>query len=129
MPKSVEELIQANPNLRFLRSPEFTSLPQEKQNFILELFEDVEFWRELEAKPHSGDGFKFLAATFGLENARAQADEKKLEGKEREKFLRAHQDLYTMFNPYSGNAQKAKQEKQAADKAAGDIAPTKPKKS
>ena len=25
------------------------------------------------------------------------------EGKEREKFLRPHQDLYTVFNPYSGN--------------------------
>lgn len=70
---------------------------------LKELVQDAMFWIDLEKKPNSGDGFKFLAATYGLENAQAEANAKGLEGKDREKFLRPHQDLYTMFNPYSGN--------------------------
>jgi hypothetical protein len=67
------------------------------------MIEDAMFWVDLEKQPNSGDGFKFLAASYGLENAQEEATTKGLEGKEREKFLRPHQDLFTMFNPYSGN--------------------------
>ncbi|HEX5037583.1 MAG TPA: hypothetical protein VFX30_10530 [bacterium] len=99
----IDELIRKNPKFAFLRSAQFRSLTKEKQEFFLECCGDAQFWVELEKKPHSGDGFKFLAAAYGLQTAEAQAEEKKLEGKDREKFLRPHQDLFTMFNPYSGN--------------------------
>lgn len=91
-------------NTDFLNSPEFQALPKEKQDFILGLVEDAMFWIDLEKKPNSSDGFKFLAASYGLEQAQQEANVKGLTGKDREKFLRPHQDLYTMYNPYSGNA-------------------------
>lgn len=78
-------------------------LTKEELVELKELVQDAVFWIDLDKKPNSGDGFKFLAATYGLENATAEADSKALDGKDREKFLRPHQDLYTMFNPYSGN--------------------------
>ncbi|MBI4374162.1 MAG: hypothetical protein HY542_04720, partial [Deltaproteobacteria bacterium] len=82
----------------------FQALPRERQDYMLELIEDALFWVELEERPQSSDGFKFLAATYGLQKAQNEAKEKELSGGEREKFIRPHQDLYTMFNPYSGNA-------------------------
>ncbi len=102
---AIDKLIQKNSKFDFLKSPQFLALPSEKQDFILELAEDVMFWRDIEMKPESDrDGFKFIAASYGLENAKIDADQKGLEGKEREKFLKPHQDLYTQFNPYSGQA-------------------------
>lgn len=99
----IEAAIAKFPKLSYLKSAEFRSLKKETQEYILGLAEDLLFWSDVESKPNSGDGFKFLAATYGLEAATAEAKEKGLEGKEREKFIRPHQDLYTMFNPYSGN--------------------------
>ena len=99
----IAELILKNPKFSFLRSDQFKALPQEKKEYFLECCDDAQFWLELEKKPHASDGFKFLAASYGLENAVVDADAKGLEGKDREKFLRPHQDLFTMFNPYSGN--------------------------
>lgn len=98
-----QDLIKKYPKLSFLSRSEFQTLPEENKRYLKELLDDAIFWIELENKPNSSDGFKFLAATYGLENARTEAATKGLEGKEREKFLRPHQDLYTMFNPYSGN--------------------------
>ncbi|HSA58781.1 MAG TPA: hypothetical protein VLJ37_03775 [bacterium] len=101
---TLNELIIKHPQLKFLKhSPKIQSLSPEKQAFLAEMIEDAMFWVDLEKKPNSGDGFKFLAASYGLENAQEEANSKGLEGKEREKFLRPHQDLFTMFNPYSGN--------------------------
>ncbi len=100
---NVDELIVKFPRLNFLKSREFKSLPKDKQDYIFGLIEDVMFWKDLETKPSSSDGFKFIAAAYGLQNAEEEAKTKGLEGKEREKFLRPHQDLFTMFNPYSGN--------------------------
>jgi hypothetical protein len=99
----IEELIRKNPKFVFLRSPQFRALTKERQEFFLECCDDAQFWVELEKNPQSGDGFKFIAAAYGLQNAENEAKEKGLEGKDREKFLRPHQDLFTMFNPYSGN--------------------------
>src|ERR1700752_4898318 len=99
----IEFMIQKNPKLKFLRSAEFRTLSQETQSYILGLIEDVFFWQDLEKKPNANDGFKFLAASYGLQNAQEKAEQEGLQGKEREKFIRPHQDLYTMFNPYSGN--------------------------
>lgn len=104
---NLENLIHENEKLNFLRSPEFLALPKEKQEFVIGLVEDALFWIDLEKKPNSNDGFKFLAATYGLHNAQEEASGKGLGGKDREKFLRPHQDLYTMFNPYSGNGREA----------------------
>jgi hypothetical protein len=70
---------------------------------LKELLQDAMFWIDLDQKPNSNDGFKFLTATYGLQNAEVDAKAQGLDGKAREKFLRPHQDLYTMFNPYSGN--------------------------
>lgn len=78
-------------------------LTREEISELKELVQDAMFWIDLDKKPNASDGFKFLAAHYGLANAQAQADAQGLDGKEREKFLRPHQDLYTMFNPYSGN--------------------------
>lgn len=103
------ELILKYPKLKTLRdSPKFQALPKERQDYMVELIEDALFWIELEDKPHSSDGFKFLAATYGLQKAQSEAREKELEGRELEEFVRPHQDLYTMFNPYSGNANDTK---------------------
>jgi hypothetical protein len=99
----IETLVRKNPKLNFLKSPQFKALSKEKQDYILGLVEDATFWIELEKKPDNNDGFKFIAAAYGLQNAEEEAKTKGLEGKEREKFLRPHQDLFTMFNPYSGN--------------------------
>ena len=102
---TLEELISKHPKFGFLTTaPEFTSLNPEQKEFVLGLIEDALFWVDVEKRPNSSDGFKFIAASYGLENARSEADQKKLQGKDREKFLRPHQDLYTMFNPYSGNS-------------------------
>lgn len=99
----IDELIRKNPKFSFLRSSKFRTLPADKQEFFLECCDDAQFWLELEKKEHASDGFKFLAAAYGLQNAEEEASEKGIEGKDREKFLRPHQDLFTMFNPYSGN--------------------------
>jgi len=71
---------------------------------LKELVQDAMFWIDLDKKPNASDGFKFLAAAYGLDRAEQEARTQKLEGKAREKFLRPHQDLYTMYNPYSGNS-------------------------
>ena len=78
-------------------------LSREETIRLKELVQDALFWIDLESKKDGTQGFKFLAAHYGLENAVQEADQKGLTGKEREKFLRPHQDLFTMFNPYSGN--------------------------
>ncbi len=102
---TLNELVLKYPRLKFLkRSAGFHALAREKQEFVLKLFEDAMFWIELEDKPNSGDGFKFLAASYGLNNAQQEAKEKGLQGKQLEEHIRPHQDLFTMFNPYSGNA-------------------------
>ena len=105
----IEAIVKKYPRLNFLKSPEFRSLSKEKQDYIFGLIEDNEFWIDLEKKPNSNDGFKFIAAAYGLQNAEKDADEKGLEGKEREKILRPHQDLFTVFNPYSGNGRETQQ--------------------
>ena len=105
---TLSELILKYPKLRFLKDSKFMALPQELQEFVIGLLEDAMFWIELEDQPNADDGFKFLAASFGLSQAEAEAEAKGLTGKSRERFIRPHQDLYTMFNPYSGNDQKEK---------------------
>lgn len=101
---TLNELILKYPRFRFLKqAAQFHALSPERQEYVIGLLEDAMFWIDLEAKPNSSDGFKFLAATYGLHNAHTEVQEKGLQGKDREKFLRPHQDLYTMFNPYSGN--------------------------
>ena len=105
---TLNELILKYPKFRFIKhSRKFQALPPEKQAFVIGLLEDAMFWVELDAKPTASDGFKFLAASYGLHNAQTEAEGMGLEGKDREKFLRPHQDLYTMFNPYSGNGHEA----------------------
>lgn len=102
---TLNELIQKYPRLNFIhQSRKFHMLPSDKQEFVIGLIEDAMFWIELEEKPNATDGFKFLAAAYGLDQAQKEADAKGLAGKDREKFIRPHQDLYTMYNPYSGNA-------------------------
>ncbi len=85
----------------------FQMLPPEKKAYLAGLVESALFWvdQEQKAGPSKDDGFKFLASHYGLTNAQAKADSQGLAGPEREKFLRPHQDLFTMFNPYSGNGQ------------------------
>jgi hypothetical protein len=101
---TLNELILKHPQLKFLKSsPGFNALPSDKQEYVIQMFDDAMFWIDLDETPHANDGFKFLASAYGLSNAQEAADHKGLQGKEREKFLRPHQDLYTMFNPYSGN--------------------------
>ena len=99
---NIEALIKKNKKLSFLKSREFNALPKEKQDYVLGVVEDALFWIDLEKKEDSSDGFKFLAAAYGLDNAQKEAEVKGLEGKDRAKHIRPHQDLYTMFNPYSG---------------------------
>ncbi|MBI2082386.1 MAG: hypothetical protein HYT76_02340 [Deltaproteobacteria bacterium] len=106
---TAKELILKQPKLKALfDSPKFLSLPKDRQDYMVDLIEDALFWIDLDDKPHSSDGFKFLAATYGLQKAQSEAHEKDLQGRELEKFIRPHQDLYTMFNPYSGNANESK---------------------
>lgn len=105
---TLNELINEYPRFRFIKhSRKFMALPIEKQEFVIGLLEDAMFWVDLEKKPNSSDGFKFLAAAYGLDNATTDASAQGLTGKDREKHLRPHQDLYTMFNPYSGNGREA----------------------
>ncbi len=109
---TLNELILKCPRLKCLKeSASFLSLPKERQDYMVELIEDALFWMELENRPNSNDGFKFLAATYGLQNAESEAKERQLDGKNKEKFIRPHQDLYTMFNPYSGNGNEGKSPK------------------
>lgn len=98
----VEEIVKKYPKLAFIKSPEFLALPKEAQEFYFEVIEDAAFWVELDKKENPDDGFKFLASTFGLERAQQEAQDRGLSGKEREEFIKPHQDLYTMYNPYSG---------------------------
>jgi hypothetical protein len=83
-----------------LQSPAFNSLNSEKQGFLRGCVEGAAFWEELESRPNSGDGFKFLAASYGLTQAQEQAEAKGLVGDARQKFLRSSQDLYTKFSPF-----------------------------
>lgn len=95
----IEQLIQRFPRLNFLKSPAFTTLPKEKKRFLLECIEDVLFWADVEKKEDSSQGFKFLAAHYGLEQAKKEADTQGLQGKAREEFLKPIHDLYLMYNP------------------------------
>lgn len=105
---TLNELVLKYPQFRFLKnSRKIAVLTSEEQEFVAGLLEDAMFWVELDEKPNSSDGFKFLAATYGLHNAQSEAEKNGLQGKDREKFLRPHQDLYTMFNPYSGNGRES----------------------
>ncbi len=99
---TTEEIIKKFPRFAFLKSPRFQALPREKQEFYLECVEDALFWVDLDKADHPDDGFKFLAATIGMERAQQEAKDRELTGKEREEFLQPHQDLFTQFNPYSG---------------------------
>ncbi len=99
---NIEEIVKKFPRLAFLKSPAFQVLTKEKQDYILGCVEDALFWVEHEKKPNSLEGFKFLAATYGLVKAQKEAKAKGLEGKEREKFLKSHQELFTIFNPFGG---------------------------
>ena len=101
------DIIKKCPKLSFLAQKEFANLPEANKLYLKELIEDALFWIDLEKKPNSSDGFKFLAAAYGLDTASQEAKTKGLTGKDREKFLRPHQDLYTMYNPYSGNGREA----------------------
>jgi len=103
-----KDIIKRYPRLAFLADREFELLPEENQLYLKELIEDALFWVELEERSHPNDGFKFLAASYGLAQAEGEARQKGLQGKEREKFIRPHQDLYTMFNPYSGTGNEKK---------------------
>ncbi|MBI2066760.1 MAG: hypothetical protein HY539_03375 [Deltaproteobacteria bacterium] len=106
---TLSELLLKYPQLKFLKnSAGFNALPREKQEFVIQLFDDAMFWVDLDQKPNSDDGFKFLAASYGLQNAQQEAQDKGIKGKELEQFIRPHQDLYTMFNPYSGNSNEPK---------------------
>jgi hypothetical protein len=103
MNKQIEIWIKDHPALKALFGERFKALPTEKQEFIIELVEDAKFWLELEkGQEHPDDGFKFLAASFGLMKAQTDADEDGLKGRERDEYLRPHQDLFTQYNPYSG---------------------------
>lgn len=105
---TLTELILKYPKFKFLKaSPKINALSADEQDFVAELIEDALFWVDLEKKPNSGDGFKFLAAAYGLDQADTEAKSKGLAGKDREKFIKPHQDLYTMYNPYSGNGREA----------------------
>lgn len=98
---NIDAIIEKHPKLSFLKSPAFAALPKEKREFLLGCVEDAIFWVDLEQRPcHSDDGFKFLAATYGLQKAHVEADAKSLTGDAREEFLRSPQDLYTKFNPF-----------------------------
>lgn len=104
---TIETIVQKYPKLGFLQSPKFAALPEEKKKFLLGCVEDALFWIDLEEKPESGkpqvtDGFKFLTAAVGLLRAQHEADDKRLQGPEREKFLTPHEDLYTQFCPHFG---------------------------
>ena len=104
---TIEMYVQKSPKLAFLKSPQFKMLSREKQEFFLGCVEDAIFWVDLEKQPNPNDGFKFLAAAYGLDHAQHEAKAKGLEGKEKEKFIRPHQDLFTVYNPYSGNGRDA----------------------
>jgi hypothetical protein len=97
------ELIEKFPKLSFLSRREFQNLPEANQRYLKDLIEDALFWIDLEKKPNGSDGFKFLAAAYGLDRAQKEASSQGLGGKAREKFLKPHQDLFTVYNPYSGN--------------------------
>ena len=99
---TIDQLIEKYPKLAFIKSPAFKALPQEKQDFYLEVINDAIFWADLDKSAQPEDGFKFLASTFGLSKAQRDAEEKGLTGKARENFLQPHQELYTQYNPYSG---------------------------
>ena len=102
MDSRFEELIAKFPKLTFLREPRFQGLSEAKKQYLLGLVEDARFWLDLERKENPDDGFKFLGASFGLHKAQQDVKEKELTGKERERYLEPHQDLYTQYNPYSG---------------------------
>lgn len=106
---TLKELILKYPKLRFIQnSARFQTLSPRMKEYVIGLIEDAMFWLDLEEKPGTDDGFKFLAASYGLTSAQEEAKTKNLTGKEKEKHVRPHQDLYTMFNPYSGNANDSK---------------------
>ncbi len=102
MINNIADVVQKYPKLDFLLSPQFQSLPPEKQKFLLDCVEDATFWIDLEGERHVTDGFKFLAAAYGLSQAEQQANEQGLQGKERSEFLRPIEELYTQFNPHFG---------------------------
>lgn len=99
---TIDEIVSKYPKLNFLKSPAFQTLTAEKQRFLLGCVEDALFWVELEKRPHVTDGFKFLTAAYGLMQAKARAEADKLSGKEKEKFLKPHEDLYTQYCPHFG---------------------------
>ena len=102
-PQKLKQLIQKYPKLSFLKSPEFKSLPKEKQDYVYGLIDDAEFWVEQEKNPESDKRFMFLGSVMGLMDAESKADAKGLTGKEREAFLKPQKDLQSRYNPYSGN--------------------------
>lgn len=99
---NLDDIIAKNKKLNFLKSPAFMSLPAEKQNFLLGCLEDALFWKNLEKNPDAANGFKFLAAAFGLHRAEVEANAKGLQGAEREKMIQPHLELHSMFNPHYG---------------------------
>lgn len=104
----IKKLIKRFSKLSFLDSEWFRKLSDIKKEFVLGIIEDAIFWVDLEKQPHCDDGFKFLAAAYGLTNARQEANDMGLKGKKRDEFIRPHQNLFTMYNPYSGNGNQDK---------------------
>lgn len=105
MDKKIAELIEQHPKLTYLlRHPRFQALSEAHKDYVLEMVDDAIFWVDLDKTKSPDDGFKFLGATFGLHRAQQEAKEQGLDGDQRERFLRPHQDLYTQFNPYSGRS-------------------------
>lgn len=96
----IETIVKKYPKLNFLQSSAFDSLPEEKKRFLLGCVEDALFWVDLDLKRDRLDqSFRFLAAHYGLEKAKGEADTRGLKGAEREKFLKPIHDLYLMYNP------------------------------
>lgn len=100
----IDTIVKKYPKLNFLKSPAFEGLPSSKKEFLLSCVEDALFWIEVEKKDDDSNGFKFLAAHYGLEKAKEEAKAKGLEGKERETFLKPIHDLYLMYNPQGPTA-------------------------
>ena len=102
-PRKIKDFIKKYPKLSFLESRKFKSLPKEKQDYVYGLIEDAEFWIEQEQHPEMDKRFMFLGSVIGLMNAELEANEKGLEGKARDAFLKPHKEMQSLYNPYSGN--------------------------
>ena len=101
---NIEEVVQKYPGLNFLKTALFRSLPKEKQNYLLGCVEDAIFWIELGKNPNqkNTDGFKFLAASLGYQQAAEDAAAKGLQGGDRKEYMKPYQELLTQMSPHAG---------------------------